>query len=127
LPGCYRASQSTRHSNPVGSLYKKKLGSVTRHITTRSEWVSSSGQSGGLARRRSRFGLRQARPLYVCIYTPALWVCFGGDALYKTPNQSLRTLVGGMYRTYITYNSYFTIVLHGRCKLLAFRMPNTRK
>jgi hypothetical protein len=44
------------------------------------------GQSGGLARRRSRFDPRQGRPLYIWMYTPAFWVCFGGYiALYKNP------------------------------------------
>jgi hypothetical protein len=46
-----------------------------------------SGQSGGLARRRSRFVSRQGRPLYIWMYTPALRVYFGGDiALYKNPH-----------------------------------------
>jgi hypothetical protein len=44
----------------------------------------SSDQSGGLARRRSTFDPRQGWPLYIWMYTTALWVCFGEDiALYK--------------------------------------------
>jgi hypothetical protein len=36
-------------------------------------------QSGGLPNRRSRFDPRHGRPLYIWMYTPAFWVCFGGD------------------------------------------------
>jgi hypothetical protein len=44
-----------------------------------------SGQSGGLARRRSRFDPRQGRPHYLWMYTPSAvstfgWIC----ALYKS-------------------------------------------
>jgi hypothetical protein len=45
-----------------------------------------SGQSSRLARRRSRFDSQQGQPLYIWMYTPALWVCFSGAiALYKKP------------------------------------------
>jgi hypothetical protein len=58
---------------------KKQFARILKRNSLLGAGIWPSGQSGGLARRRSRFDPRQGRPLYIWMYTPSAVSILGMD------------------------------------------------